>query len=241
MIDIHCHLLYGVDDGAAALDMSERMLSDAAGQGITDMILTPHYRRGMFSWNRKKIAQNFMSLREAAAYFGIGIFLGCEYHADADMVQNLRQGNVPTLAGSDHVLTEFGYESDYVRMRNTLDDLLSNGYVPVIAHAERYHVIQKDVGILAQLREMGCLIQMNAGGILGVEGHVESRTCKTALKEDVIDIVASDSHDMSDRRSRMRQCRDLVAKKYGEQRARRLFEENAGEKIFKRTDVPGLM
>ena len=228
MVDIHCHLLYGVDDGAHTFDMSLMMLERAAGQGITHMIVTPHYRRGMFHWDRRAVSRRFRELFAAAADYGISLNIGCEYHADADMVNNLRDGKVPSLAGSEYVLTEFGHDCTYDHARDVLNDLIANGYIPVIAHTERCGIIQKDPLLAERFCEMGCRIQINAGGILGTEGSVEKRTCRKLLQEDLADIVASDSHDMDKRCCRMKECMIYVEKKYGTERARRLFESNPG-------------
>lgn len=228
MVDIHCHLLYGVDDGADDYDMSVAMLEDAGEQGITDMILTPHFRRGMFHWNKKAVTSHFIKLSQAAAQIGINLNIGCEYHADGDMVHNIRTGYVPPLAGSEYVLTEFGHAVTEDEARGRLNDLLVNGYTPVIAHAERYGIIQKDTSLAARFRDMGSLIQINAGSIVGAEGHKIKRVCRELLKDDLADIVASDSHDMGERCIRMEECRNFVEKKYGADRALKLFEKNPG-------------
>ena len=228
MIDIHCHLLYGVDDGAATLDMSVAMLREAAGQGITDIILTPHYRKGMFPFDLSKITEAYETLQPVAEESGIRLYLGCEYHANSDMVENLRSGRVITMAGTDYVLAEYSEEDTMLRIQNSLDDLLSNGYIPIIAHAERYGAVAKDPEILAQFRQMGALVQINAGSILGYDGHNLKRICKKILKNDLADIVASDSHDMHDRKCLMGECMKYVEKKYDHLRAVRLFVKNPG-------------
>ena len=226
MIDIHCHILYGVDDGAASYDESCEMLDVAAGQGITHIIATPHYRKGMFPYHTTEIMAAFERLREEAASLGIGLYLGCEYHADSDMVVNLRSGRILTLAGGDHVLCEFSSSDPYSRMRSRLDELTAVGYVPVIAHAERCELFQKDEGLLDEFRKMGALIQLNADSILGSDGRFIKRTCRRILKNDLADIVASDCHDMSARYNRMGQCYDHIASKYGDKTARKLFYDN---------------
>ena len=136
MIDIHCHMLYGVDDGAEDRQMSVAMLKDAAKQGISAVILTPHYRQGMFKYPLEEIRAAYEDLYSEAEKLGVMIYLGCEYHADSDTGENLKNGRCLTLADSDYVLVEFKYESYIGFIRNTLNDLLAHGYTPVIAHAE---------------------------------------------------------------------------------------------------------
>ena len=223
MIDIHCHLLYGVDDGAGTIGMSMKMLDDAIGQGITDIILTPHYRKGMFPYDTQTVIEHFEELSDMAAGRNINMYLGCEYHANSDMIEYLQSGRCLTLADSDYVLVEFAYDSAFMQVQTRLDELISNGYTPVIAHAERYEVFEKDPDLLMQFREMGARVQLNADSILGIDGGAIKRVCKKILKKDLADMVASDSHDMSERRSHMKECAQYVAKKYGEERARKLF------------------
>ena len=233
MIDIHSHLLYGVDDGARFIEVSQEMLDDAANQGITDIILTPHYREGMFPYRRENIGPYFDTIKGYAAQRGIRLYLGCEYHANSEMIENIQTGRVETLAGTDYVLTEFSYSSAYGKVRNAIEELLSNGYIPVIAHAERYEVFEKDVELLDQFREMGVLVQLNANSILGIDGRAIKRICRKILKKGLADIVASDSHDMSERRINMKECMKYVSGKYGEDTAQMLFEYNPGKIIEK--------
>ncbi len=228
MIDIHSHILYGVDDGASSADLSSAMLDDAARQGITDMIATPHYRSGMFPYHLGTVLRRYEETARIAASKGIRLYLGCEYHADTDMVNKLRSRRVATLAGSDYVLTEFSYSSTYINVRNTLEELISCGFIPVMAHVERYGIVQDDPDILVQFKEMGSLIQINTNSVLGLDGHGIKRAARKILKKDLADIVASDCHDMKDRRSHMLECREYIEKKFGRSTARRLFERNPG-------------
>lgn len=233
MIDIHCHMLYGVDDGAEDRQMSVAMLKDAAKQGISAVILTPHYRQGMFKYPLEEIRAAYEDLYSEAEKLGVMIYLGCEYHADSDTGENLKNGRCLTLADSDYVLVEFKYESSIGFIRNTLNDLLAHGYTPVIAHAERYGPFIKEPELLRQMCDMGVMVQINAGSVLGREGFKTKRLCKRIIKEHLVDIVASDSHNMTDRKSRMKECFDYIAKKYGEERAERLLRTNPGKILEK--------
>ena len=235
MVDIHCHLLYGVDDGATSFKVSSIMLDEAAAQGITDIILTPHYRKGMFPYNNENIANNYETIKKVADSNGIKLYLGCEYHADSDMIQYLQAGRVRTLAGTDYVLVEYSHDSTYLQVRNSLEELISNGYIPVIAHAERYRIIQKDPGTAGQFREMGAKIQLNADSILGIDGSLPRRVCKRLLKNSLADIVASDSHGTLSRKCNISECRKYITKKYGEYYAEKLFVLNPGKIIAVRS------
>ena len=233
MIDIHCHLLYGVDDGAEDRQVSAAMLRDAAEQGIQAIILTPHYRQGMFKYPLEEIRAAYEDIYSEAEKLGVMVYLGCEYHADGDTGENFKNGRCLTLADSDHVLVEFKYESSIGFIRNTLNDLLAHGYTPVIAHAERYGPFIKEPELLRQMRDMGVMVQINAGSVIGREGFKTKRLCKRIIKEHLVDIVASDSHNMTDRKNRMKECFEYIVKKYGEERAERLLCTNPGKILEK--------
>lgn len=226
MVDIHCHLLYGVDDGAKTLDIARQMLSDAAAQGITDIILTPHYRQGMFLFDLKTIEAAYDVIYDEAKQRKIRVFPGCEYHVDADMIKNLRSGRCPTLARGDYVLSEFSHAATFVQIRNSLESLLAAGYIPVMAHVERIDAFIHDPSLLQECKNMGAMIQINANGVLGKDGSKTKKTCVKLLKAELADVIASDSHNMDDRRSRMAQCRDYIAKEYGWDYSMKLFTTN---------------
>lgn len=225
-IDIHNHTLFGVDDGPEGLDVAKSMLVDAKEQGADVIILTPHYRRGMFGYPVEDIEKNFRELEESAKCIGIQLFLGCEYHVNSDIVKNLQSGRCKTLAGTDYVLTEYSYQTEYSYIEEQTHRLLSCGYIPVIAHVERYQCFQKKPVLCAELSDMGALIQVNADSVLGMSGWKEKQFCKKLLKQGWADIVASDAHDMSERASHMAICKTNIEKKYGEEYAERLFVKN---------------
>ena len=233
MIDIHTHILYGVDDGADTPEMSQIMLKDAATQGIDKIIFTPHYRPGIFKYDIERIRSVYDEVKVCADKLGIETHLGCEYHVDGDIVDNLKHKVCHTLAYGDYVLAEYSYSDSYRKIRNTVDDLLANGYIPVIAHAERYEVFIKEPKVLGEFRSMGAMIQINADSIIGKEGLRTKRLCRTIIKEHYVDIIASDCHNMTGRRCRMKECREYIAKQYGEERAHRLFETNPGRILKK--------
>ncbi len=233
MTDIHCHALFGVDDGSDSRSLSVEMLKDSYEQGIRKVILTPHYRVGMFEYNREKIEAAFKELNNEAADIGIELYLGCEYHADGDIVRNIQRGRVHTLADTDYVLVEYKHSSSYQNIRAVLHELQYVGYMPVIAHAERYGLFMKDPEVLRELRKMGIMIQINSGSLMGREGFNVKRLCKRMIKDHLVDIIASDSHNMTDRKCCMKAAYGYVKKKYGEDRAKRLFVENPG-RIFER-------
>lgn len=228
MIDIHTHLLFGVDDGPKTIEESIAMLKYAKEQGIDTIILTPHYRKGMFPFHKEKVLLNFQKLQPHAKQIGIDLHLGTELHVNSDILEHLEEGRCLTLAGSSYVLTEYEYETQYSYIHKMTQELMLNGYTPVIAHIERYACLVSDIAKVETLKEMGALIQVNANAILGIDGWRVKRFCKKLFKFGLIDIVASDSHGMEGRVCNMKKCREYIVKKYGESVAVKVTEKKPG-------------
>lgn len=233
-VDIHSHILYGVDDGAKNREASADMLQEAAAQGIKVIIATPHYRHGMFPFPSEIIRKHWQELRTEAELLGIQLLLGCEYHANSGMVENLKSGRCLTLAGSEYVLTEFSCDTEEFCIREQIQTLLSCGYIPVIAHVERYRYFQKHPAAAEEFGRMGAMIQVNAGAVLGQEGLGAKRCVRILLRHRWADIIASDSHNTDTRRNRMGECFEYICRKYGEDYAAALFWDNPGRILPKK-------
>ncbi len=227
MIDIHSHILYGVDDGASDRKISVEMLQEASRQGVTDIIATPHYRQGMFSYPAKKIFSNYQELRREAHKIGIRLSLGCEYFVDGDIYENLEKGRVPTLAGTRYVLTEYSPDAAYNMVQTFTQGLVRQGYIPVIAHVERVGTLVAHPDYVRDLVSLGAKIQVNAGGVLGKGGLSKQRFITKLLKADLVDFVASDAHDMKRRPMRLEECAAHVEKRVGRECMERVFYRNA--------------
>ncbi len=226
MIDIHCHLLFGVDDGPEKIEQSIAMLKAAKEQGITNIVLTPHYRRGMFKFDGNLVLEHMKALEPYANELGITLHYGTEVHVNGDILEYLQERRVFSLADSEYVLTEYGYHTEYSYIFRMTHELLRHGYIPVIAHVERYGCLVKNPKRLEELQEIGALIQCNAAAILGEEGWGTKQFCKKALKSGWVDVVASDSHDTKKRRCYMEDAYDYLTEKYGEKLAHRLMVKN---------------
>ncbi len=227
MIDIHCHLLYDVDDGAKTLDESIEMLKNAKRQNVDGIILTPHLRHGMFRYDKKKIDEHYEELKPIAAEMGIDIRIGTEYHVDHDIVEAFKNGKCHTLADSQHVLSEYSHASEYGFIHKMTQELIFAGYIPVIAHVERYACLTEDLDCIDELRNIGAMIQVNADAILGLDGRGAKKFCKKMLKNEMVDFVASDSHGIQNRVCNLEKCFQYVRKKFSDDYARKIFEENA--------------
>lgn len=226
IIDIHNHTLYGVDDGPETIEESIEMLQAAKVQGVEAIILTPHYRHGMFPYIKEQVESHFTKLKAEADKIGIKLFLGCEYHMNGQVAEAFSEGRCHSLADSDYVLTEYKYEADYSYIEKQTYHMISYGYIPVIAHAERYNCLTKKPELCEKLSRMGALIQINADSVLGLDGFFKKQCCKKLLKNGWVDIIASDTHDCKERASHMGQCYEHVQKKYDTEYADKLFYKN---------------
>lgn len=225
LIDIHCHILPKVDDGAESVEEAIAILKEARRQGVTHMIVTPHYRQGMFEPTMKRVLFSYHGLREIAKSLDIRLGLGCEYYRNENMVADLENRRRPTMLGSRYVLTEFSTNDSFATIRNCIYELTTNGFIPIIAHVERYFCCQKLEKVL-ELRDLGAWIQVNAESVLGVDGRVQKKFCHQLMKEDAIDFIASDTHNTSSRCMQMKKCAGYVAKKMGKDYKRKIFVEN---------------
>lgn len=228
LFDIHCHIVPSVDDGARSREEAKKMMYMEYAQGVRYIIATPHFRRKMFETPLEKVKEQFQVLKEIAGEIGedLDVYLGCEFHANMEMVQMLREGHVLTMADSRYVLTEFSGSADASYIRERLYSLISHGYKPIIAHIERYESMRKDIDLIEEVADMGAFIQINADSILGKEGFGSKRFCKKLLKLGLVHFVGSDCHGSARRISRIGEAYDYVSKKIGVKYAKEIFMKN---------------
>lgn len=217
LYDMHCHLLYGVDDGPETIEQSLALLGMEYDDGVRTIFLTPHYRRGMFECPRDVISKHFERLKERAKplFPELRLILGCEIHVHSDLVQQLRSGSCAPLGDTDYVLLEF---EDYADKRELVDgcmEAISGGFRPILAHAERCTAIRKDLELLRRLVELGVQIQMNADSILGENGLRWKWFCKKAMKRELLHYIGSDAHDPDRRRPNLGACAAHVERVMG--------------------------
>lgn len=227
-IDIHSHILPGVDDGADCLETSLQMLRTAAQNQITHIILTPHNKPAHRNVSPQRIEERMKQLQEKLDEKGIDIVLhaGNELYYRDGLAQELDQGAGMTLAGSHYVLVEFSPHAEYDYIRNGIYSLQMHGYRPVLAHVERYRNVCAKQGRIEDLIEMGCYMQVNAGSIMGRFGFGMRQLTGKLLKRGLVHFVATDAHD-SDRRSpKIADCATQITGRYDEQYAKELLWDN---------------
>ena len=197
MIDIHSHILPGIDDGARTMDESIDIVQELVNQGVTGIVATPHYITGTYYVSDKKNNGALLAgLREALSDAGIAVdvWLGNEIFIDREIIDLLRQNIVSTLGDSDYVLVEFSLNEEYPNYADVLGDLMEKGYKVVLAHPERYSLTQQDYDILEELCDMGILLQCNVGSFIGQYGKAAEKLAVRLAKENRIFALGSDIH-----------------------------------------------
>lgn len=228
MIDMHCHIIPGVDDGAETKQDVERLLRMEYKSGVRTIVLTPHYRKGLFEAPGKEVLKNARYVQKKAEQMGLDmqICLGCEYHANSGMLEDLKREERFRINGGKYVLVEFSHRHSFQKIRNWIYELINEGYYPIVAHVERYPQVAKEVEKVEDLIELGALIQMDAGALLGEQGFKIKQIAKRLLKKDCVHMIASDAHNVEQCRPNLDLCAKYVTKKFGKEKALELFVEN---------------
>lgn len=228
LIDMHCHIIPGVDDGAGSKkDVSEMLLMEYRS-GVRKIVLTPHYRKGMFEPDDQEVQNGLKEIKQVIRELEVEmeVFLGCEYHANSDMIKELVEHERFRMNGSRYVLVEFSSRHNFTKIRNWIYELVKAGFEPIIAHVERYPAVTEKKELVQELIELGAWIQVDAGAILGEDGWRLKTISRKLLKEELIHFIGSDAHDNRKRRPNLKECYLYVAKKKGEQYAQELFFDN---------------
>lgn len=233
MIDIHSHIIFDVDDGPKTLEDSRRLLEESYRQGVRTIISTSHRRKGMFETPEEKIAANFKQVQEVAKQVAddLTVLYGAEIYYTSDILKKLEEGTFPSLGGTKYVLIEFSMNTPYKDIHSALGNVIRLGMTPVVAHIERYHCLENDEDRVSELINMGCYMQVNSSNILkpklfGDRYKFMKKRVQFFLERDLVHFVASDMHNLDDRPPYMQKAYQIVAKKYGAERAEELFKTN---------------
>ncbi len=234
IIDIHNHILFDVDDGADSLEQSLIMLKEEYSQGVKKVILTPHFHLQHYENKPDAILDRFKKLKEVAAkeFPDMELYLGNEIMACNDISQLLDEKYVFTMADSRYILVEFYPSESYDRIEQFVSRVVNEGYIPIIAHCERYKCLQKRFGGvntegMRHLIEMGAYFQVNCQSIY--DRH--RKFVKKLIDNDLLHFVASDAHNLTTRGINWNVCVNSLKEKYNEQYLKWLLIENP-EKVI---------
>ena len=227
MIDIHSHILYGLDDGAPDIETSLAMLKIAAEAGTTDIVATPH-SDGKYEYQPALVDARILELNEITGN-NPRIHRGCDFHLSIDNVQACLMDHTPfTINGLRYLMVEFADFFLPPSTENIFQQFLERGVTPVITHPERNPILQDSTPRLEKWIESGCILQVTAQSLTGRFGKNANESAWNWLRAGMVHVLASDAHDTVHRPPRLDIAHELVKSKLGQATADLLLERNPG-------------
>jgi len=225
MVDVHCHILPGMDDGPEAIEESLAMAESAIADGITHVVATPHSSTEYaFDYRRVQLLRDRL---QAEIGERLTLATGCDFHLNPENIEALRKNPSPFCINQrDYLLVEFNEISIPPALDETLHDLQLRGIRPVITHPERNAILRRQRDRLANWVRLGCHVQVTAGSITGGFGPRAQEDSLCWIGQGLVHIVASDAHNTRRRPLRLQPAYNLVRAQFGETKARALFIEN---------------
>lgn len=197
MTDIHCHLIYDVDDGSRSLEESLELLQELNNVGFDKVIITPHFISGTEydADNTKKLSKLKKIKQEIKkANLDMQVFLGNEIFINKNITELFKKDMVTSLANSKYLLIELPFHNKILGLEDLLYELTCQGYIPIIAHPERYDYFQDNYKLVDSFKEEGILFQCNYASILGYYGKKAEKLVKYLLKKHYVDYFGTDLH-----------------------------------------------
>ncbi len=224
-VDLHSHIIFGVDDGSKSIEHSIDLIKEEVKNGVKDIILTPHYRPRIFNSTNQNIIENFNLLKDKVKELNIDVnlYLGREIYYSNGVLEEIYNKNIQTINNTNIVLMEFSY-TEPRDICDIVHALSNHGFRTIIAHIERYQYI-KSIDILQELKEMGAYIQVNASTICGVDGLLEKYKVLHYIRHNLVDFISSDIH--YSRGNYLLKAYRIIRFKFGKKVADALFEDNA--------------
>lgn len=227
-IDIHCHILPGLDDGPEEMADAIAMLEQAQAAEISILVATPHFGWRGLCVTPDRISEGFGALAAEAAARGIELRAGVEVELMPGLLERVRAGQIATIGGTGkYVLVELPLDLVPEGASHAIFELASGGVIPVIAHPERNRQIQEEPNRLLELVARGALVQVNAGSLLGHFGKTSQITAEIALTHNLAHIIASDAHSAEgSRRFLLREAVASAARLVGDEQAIAMVTES---------------
>lgn len=200
MKDLHSHLCYGIDDGTRSLEESVSILKQMQKAGFTDVFLTPHYIEGSkYTANNKEKQKKLKELQLACQKenININLYLGNEVYLTSNIVELIKKGQIMTLNNTKYILIELSLYRENANLKDIIRSIILDGYIPIIAHPERYQYLDSKMTLIYELKQMGVLFQGNYLSLFDKYGRKAKKNLQKMLKNGIISFIGSDIHHES--------------------------------------------
>ncbi|MCF1619981.1 tyrosine protein phosphatase [Tetragenococcus koreensis] len=219
MIDLHCHILPGIDDGADSMETSLAMAKEAVSQGITHILCTPHHNNGRYE-NLKATVVQAVALLQAELdkeQIALTLFEGQEVRISGELLQEINNDRILfTDLGDTYLLIELPTMDIPAYTEELFFELRTKGKVPVIVHPERNAKFREDPNRLLPYLEMGCLAQLTAPSLVGTFGKSIQKTAQEMVEHNLVQMMASDAHGVHKRKFHLKEAYELMGKEKAE-------------------------
>lgn len=231
MIDLHCHLLPGIDDGPKTMDEAVSMAKYAVAHGIRRCVVTPHIHPGCYDNDILSIEPVYQAFREELENRGIPLQVGMagEVRACGELPQMISQNQIPFIGKWDDkhvILLEFPHDHIPVGADKLVEWLLARKIIPLIAHPERNQAMMRQPGKITPFIRMGCLLQITASSVSGLFGTDSQQCALQLIKNNLVTIMASDAHNLHKRQPTMMAAVEILRPLIGEERTMNLVKTN---------------
>lgn len=231
MIDIHSHILPGIDDGSRSMDESIEILKSAQICGVTDIIVTPHYIAGskyVTNNNDKKELLSLLKKEIKKKKININLYLGNEVYVENNMLELIEKREISTLHNTKYLLFELPLNYEFNGIEDLIFNLRCKKIIPIIAHPERYSFLKKNPKLIEDLIDAGALFQSNIGSFLGTYGREAKDTVMLFLKHNMITFISSDVHRRNNNfYKKLNELKEILKKYIDEEEINNLLGENA--------------
>ncbi len=230
MIDLHCHIIPGIDDGAADIAVSLAMARASAADGVSVLACTPHILPGLYHNTGPQIRAMLQRLQEVLEQEGIPLRLvpGADVHMVPDLVEGLRSGRILSIADSRYVLVEPPHHTAPPQLEDFFFGLLVAGVVPILTHPERLSWVPQRYEAIQRLVRAGVWMQITSGSLAGAFGRTAQYWAHRMLDEGCVHILATDAHDTKHRRPDLSRGRELAEMRVGSKEAKHLVVTRPG-------------
>lgn len=228
MIDIHCHILPGVDDGPETIEESLIMAKEAVNEGIKIIIATPHHMNNKYENNKGKILKQVKNLNELLIENGIPLTIlpGQENRIFGELISNYKNGEILTLSHTQYLFIEFPSSSVPKYAERLFYDIQIEGLIPIIVHPERNKQLLDNPELLFNMVNNGALTQVTAASLVGYFGKTIKRFSEQLIEHNLAHFIASDAHNIHNRTFKLAEAYDILNSQFGMDYVH-LFMENS--------------